>query len=375
MQRRQQLKKCKRIVVKVGTALLTNEQGVLDQRFIDKLAADIAELRKPGRQVILVSSGAIGAGITALQKKRKPRSIPTKQAMAAIGQPRLMQAYANAFGKQGLLTAQVLLTAGDIHHRKRYSHARNALAEILRLGVVPVFNENDTVAVDEIKFGNNDVLSAHVTHLAEADLLIILTDVAGLFSENPSLNPGAHLVSAVARIDERVERMAGGSRGSLGTGGMATKIMAAKMVTTMGEEVVIASGRQPDVLARIVAGEAIGTIFHAQDGKLSARKRWIAFAMPRQGSLILDPGAVLSVAEKGKSLLPSGITRVEGDFEEGDCVALKTPDGRAFAAGLSHYSSEDIRKLCGAKSSEIERILGRKTSDEIIHRDDLALLK
>lgn len=375
MHRRALLKKAKRLVVKIGSALLVRESGGLNTAFLSKLAREIAELHRQGREVILVSSGAIGAGMTVLQSKKRPRTIPAKQALAAIGQPRLMQAYAGVFGRQGLITAQVLLTAEDIHNRQRYSHARNALSELLKQGVIPIFNENDTVSVDEIQFGDNDVLSAHITNMAEADCLVVLTNVDGLYSRDPRYYPEATLISQVDKIDRKTENMAAASTNHLGTGGMATKLQAARMVTGMGEELVIANGRRKRVLPLILSGQEIGTIFYPQGDKLGARKRWIAFALRRKGVLLLDAGAGTAVKEQGKSLLPSGILSVEGQFKLGDCVGLKDQAGREFARGLVNYASDEIKRLCGVKTKDIERILGYKNNDEIIHRSDLALLK
>jgi glutamate 5-kinase len=262
MQRRQTLKKAKRIVVKIGTSLLISGAAGVNKIFLSKLAKEIAALRQEGREVIVVTSGAIGTGMAAMQCTEKPRTIPGKQAMAAIGQPRLMQAYSQVFSKYQLTIAQILLIADDIQNRERFAHARHALVELLRLGVIPVFNENDTVAVEEIKFGENDTLSAHITHLAEADVLIILTDVGGLYTCNPAENREAKLLEHVEKIDRAVEAMACGPGSELGTGGMATKIKAAKMVTGMGKEMVIADGRLPKMLTRILAGEPIGTAFY-----------------------------------------------------------------------------------------------------------------
>jgi len=375
MHRRALLKKVKRLVVKIGSALLVRESGGLNTAFLSKLAREIAELHRQGREVILVSSGAIGAGMTVLQSKERPRTIPAKQALAAIGQPRLMQAYAGVFGRQGLIIAQVLLTAEDIHNRQRYSHARNALSELLKQGVIPIFNENDTVSVDEIQFGDNDVLSAHITNMAEADCLVVLTNVDGLYSRDPRYYPEATLIAQVDKIDRKTENMAAASTNHLGTGGMATKLQAARMVTGMGEELVIANGRRKRVLPLILSGQEIGTIFYPQGDKLGARKRWIAFALRRKGVLLLDAGAGTAVKEQGKSLLPSGILSVEGQFKLGDCVGLKDQAGREFARGLVNYASDEIKRLCGVKTKDIERILGYKNNDEIIHRSDLALLK
>jgi glutamate 5-kinase len=374
MERRQRFKQAKRVVVKVGTSLLTDGGAGLHTAFLGRLAGEVAALRREGRELILVTSGAIGTGMLALGERERPRTIPGKQALAAIGQPRLMQAYARAFARHRLVTAQVLLTAEDIHDRGRYSHARNALLELLARGVIPVVNENDTVAVDEIKFGDNDTLSAHVTNLAEADLLVILTDVAGLYTCNPAEDGSAELLSVVERIDARIEAMACGPGGSLGTGGMATKLTAAKMVTGMGEELVIADGRRPRVLRRILAGEDVGTAFFPHGDKLASRKRWIGFALRRRGSLTLDAGAAAAVRSGGKSLLPSGIRAVEGRFSQGEAVSLLDERGREFARGLVKYGADEVRKLCGAKTRDIEKLLGYRTTDEVVHRDDLVVL-
>jgi len=375
MQRRQLLRKARRIVVKIGTALLTTDTGVLNTRFIAKLAREVAVLKKTNREVILVSSGAVGAGMLAAKVNRRPRTIPGKQAMAAIGQPRLMQAYEKSFHNQGLMTAQILLTSEDINNRQRYSHARNALSELLKMNVIPIFNENDTVAVSEIKFGDNDELSAQITNLAEADLLIVLTDVDGLYTSDPNKNMDAKLIHQVDKITCPIEKMALASSNNLGTGGMITKILAAKKVTKMGEEMIIANGRIKQVLPRILAGEEIGTIFYPQADKLAARKRWIAFALRPRGFFVLDSGATHAIRDHGKSLLPSGIKKVEGNFLMGDCVEIRDENNQPFARGLTKYAGDEIKKICGHKSSEIKRLLGYKNTDEIIHRDDLALLK
>ncbi len=374
MQRRQRFRQAKRVVVKIGTSLLTDGGARLHTAFLGRLAGEVAVLRREGREIILVTSGAIGTGMWVLGERARPRTIPGKQALAAIGQPRLMQAYARAFARHDLVTAQVLLTAEDIHDRGRYSHARNALLELLSRGAVPVINENDTVAVDEIKFGDNDTLSAHVTNLAEADLLIILTDVDGLYTGDPSADARAERFSSVERIDGRIEAMACGPGGVLGTGGLATKLTAAKMVTGMGEEMVIADGRQPRVLRRILAGEDLGTVFFPHGDRLASRKRWIGFALRRRGSLTLDAGAAAAVRSGGKSLLPSGIRGVEGKFTQGDCVALLDERGREFARGLVKYGADEVRKLCGVKTRDIERVLGYRTTDEVVPRDDLVVL-
>ncbi len=374
MSNRQLLKKSKRLVIKIGSALLTDEQGLLKTRFMTKLAKEIRLLRSQGKEVILVSSGAIAAGLQVLKKPRRLATIPAKQAMAAIGQPRLMQAYSRAFGRQGLQVAQVLLTSDDIHHRERYAHARNALFELLKQKVIPIFNENDTVAVSEIKFGNNDILSAHVTNLAEADVLVVLTDVAGLYRQNPKFHPQAELIGEVEKIDASIHAMASGVGNSLGTGGMTSKIKAAENVVGFGEEMIIANGRLPMVLPRLMAGEPLGTIFYPRGDKLAARKSWIAFALKTKGMLQLDEGACRAIKNLGKSLLPSGVRNVSGVFKQGDCVELSDMQGRVFARGLINYDAQAVQVLMGAKTTEIEGRLGYKNSDELIHRNDLVVL-
>ena len=375
MERRQLLKKAKRIVVKIGTALLTTDTGLLNKRFIGKLAREIAHLKQLGIEVILVSSGAVGAGMLATNARTRPRTIPAKQAMAAIGQPQLMQAYTESFKRRGLLTSQILLTAEDINHRQRYSNARNAIFELFKMKVIPIVNENDTVVVKEIKFGDNDELSAQVTNLTEADALIILTDVNGLYTGDPNKDPQAKLIHQVERITQTITKMANLSNNELGTCGMVTKLEAAKKVTKMGEELIVANGRIKNVLLRIMAGEEIGTIFYPQADKQAAKKRWIAYSLKPKGMLVLDQGAVRAVKEGGKSLLPSGIKSSAADiFQQGECVVLADEKGVRFAHGLVKYNSEEIKQILGKKSSEIQKILGFINSDEVIHRDDLALL-
>lgn len=375
MKRRQFLKKARRIVVKVGSTLLTDEQGRLKNRFMSKLAKEIAILKSEAREIILVSSGAIAAGLQTMKKNQRLTTIPAKQAMAAIGQPRLMQAYNRAFAKYNLVTAQVLLTSDDIHDRERYAHARDALFELLKQDVVPIFNENDTVAVNEIKFGSNDILSAHITNLAEADVLILLTDVAGFYTNNPRTNKQAELILTVDKIDQSIKKMAAGRGSILGTGGMCSKIMAAENIVGMGEEMIIADGRIKDVLPKLINGEVIGTIFYPQGDKPGARKSWIAYSLKPKGRLYLDQGATVALKERGKSLLPSGVKKAEGKFVQGDCVELIDHQGRTFARGLIKYDDKSVQALTGVKSSDIEKILGYKNSDELIHRNDMALLK
>ena len=371
---RKYLLAARRVVVKVGTALLTRADGSINRRFITKLAGEIAGLLNKRKEVIVVTSGAIGAGVWAMPKRQRPKSIPAKQAMAAIGQPRLMQVYAQAFKKHDRMTAQILLTAEDVRQRQRYAHARSALNHLLKLGIVPIVNENDSVAVDEIKFGDNDTLSAHITNLSEADLLIILTDVAGLFDANPGRNAAAKLLTDVFAITPETRAMASGAGTARGTGGMRTKILAAEQVTQMGECLVIADGRTPQVLERILNGETLGTLFHPAEDKMAARKRWIAFALKPRGSLVLDEGAAKALIEQGSSLLPSGIIQVHGNFKQGDPVSLLRENGLEIARGLVHYDYAEIEKIKGRRTAEITAILGYRYQDEVIHRDDLALL-
>lgn len=343
--------------------------------FLAKLAAEIAGLRQAGHEVVLVTSGAVAAGVAALALPVKPREIRAKQAAAAVGQSRLMHAYETTFRPLGTHVAQILLTNDDLANRRRFLNARNTLFALLELGVLPIINENDSVAVEEIKVGDNDNLSALIAPLVEADLLVILSDIGGLFEEDPRKNPRARRISDVHRIDAAIERLAGGAGTAAGTGGMITKIQAARKATASGIATVVADGRTPDVLRRILAGEDIGTCFHPAEGRLAQRKHWIAFTLKPAGKLWLDDGARRAVVAEGKSLLPSGVRGVEGSFGRGEAVSICDATGTEIARGLAEYSADEVRKIQGKHSSEIEAILGYKYSDEVVHRDDLVILE
>jgi len=364
----------KRVVIKVGSGVISDNDG-LDAAMIEAIARSVSELRQRGLEVVIVSSGAVAAGKGDLGIVGRPRTIPLKQAAAAIGQSRLMRTYKEAFRARGLTVAQVLLTRDDLANRRRYLNARNTLMTLLEYGVVPVINENDTVVVDEIRFGDNDNLSAMVTNLVEANLLVILSDVDGLYDSDPKNNPQAKLLPVVERITEEIEAMAGGAVTQLGTGGMATKIKAAKRASIYGVGTLIVNGRIPDVVQRVFAGEELGTYFLPARDRLAARKHWIAFTKKPRGKLFLDDGARKALMEGGKSLLPSGIQGVEGGFDRGDAVRLCDLHGDEFAKGVINYALPELLRIMGKKSSEIEAVLGYKYGDEVIHRDNLVLKK
>jgi glutamate 5-kinase len=341
---------------------------------IGALAAEIAAVAK-GRQVVLVTSGAIVTGMARLGLAARPRSIPDKQAAAAVGQSALMWQYEIAFKRHGLAVGQVLLTAQDIADRARYLNARNTLLTLLRLDVVPIVNENDTVAVEEIKVGDNDNLSALVASLIDADLLVLLTDVDGLYTEDPARHAGARKLDTVDAVTEDLTRLVWDHGGGGSVGGMATKLQAAQKAAAAGVPMIITSGRTAGVLRRAVEGEPVGTYFVPKADRLGARKRWIAFAVPPQGRLTVDAGAIEALTQRGKSLLPSGVREVEGDFASGAVVAVVAEvDGKEFARGLVNFDAGELRKLRGAKTREIEERLGYKSFDEVIHRDNLVIL-
>ena len=361
-----------RLVVKVGSALVTNNGSGLDLSAIGEWARQIAELRKDRREVVLVSSGAIACGMQRLGWDKRPSAVHELQACAAVGQMGLVQVYERAFAEHGLRTAQVLLTHEDLADRKRYLNARATLTALLALGVVPIINENDTVITDEIKFGDNDTLGALVANLVDADCLIILTDQPGLFTADPRRDPQATLISEARAGDPALEAMAGGAGSQYGKGGMITKVIAAKRAAGSGAHTVIASGREPDVMPRLARGETIGTLLVAGDPPLSARKQWLADHLQLAGRLCLDAGAVKALHE-GKSLLPIGVVEVLGDFERGAAVACQAPDGSEVARGLVNYGSSDARRIARHASHDIEAILGFVDEAEMIHRDNLVL--
>jgi glutamate 5-kinase len=371
---RRALPKVKRLVVKVGSGLISSPSSGLLPDQINALAGEIAALVKGGREVVLVSSGAIASGMARLGLNRRPRSIPEKQAAAAVGQSALMWHYEQAFGRSEIRVAQVLLTQEDISDRPRYLNARNTLLVLLGFHVLPIVNENDTVAVEEIKVGDNDNLAALVAHLVDADLLVLLTDVDGLYTGDPERDPHARRLPTVEAVTEEIQRLVWDAEGDVSVGGMSTKLEAAQKVISSGIPMVIASGREAGVLARVLRGEPVGTYFAPRGDRLAARKRWIAFAAPPQGRLTVDAGARSALTERGKSLLPSGVTDVEGEFHAGEVVSLSDADGKEFARGLTNYDAAELRKIRGAKTGALEALLGYKSFDEVIHRDNLVLL-
>ena len=364
----------KRFVVKIGSNILSDGGGGLDTKRISAIARDISELQNNGYDIAVVSSGAVAAGMRKLDLKERPRDIKLKQAAAAVGQSSLMWAYERSFAEHGKKVAQVLLTRDDFSDRKRYINSKNTLLTLLSYKIVPVINENDTVATDEIRFGDNDYLASLVAGLIEAERLVILSDVDGLYSEDPRRNPKAKIIGYVEDITPEVERRAGGAGSMVGTGGMYSKILAAKRAVAHGITVHIISGRREGLIKAIFEGKHHGTVFRPKEEKLSSRKGWIAYGSRSKGNLTLDDGAVSALVEGGRSLLPSGILSVEGDFDTGDAVYCLDSRGARIAKGLTNYSSEEILKIKGKKTSEIEKVLGYKYSDEAIHRDNLVLI-
>ncbi|MBI3630106.1 MAG: glutamate 5-kinase [Candidatus Rokubacteria bacterium] len=369
------LKGVRRVVVKVGSGLITARDAGLDAARIAALADDLSGVMARGKEVVLVSSGAIVAGMARLGLRERPRSIPEKQAAAAVGQSALMQHYEAAFARHRRPVAQILLTQADVSARARYLNARNTLVTLLGFGVLPIINENDTVAVEEIKFGDNDNLSALVAQLVDADLLVLLTDVDGLYDADPLREPNARKLDMVEAVTPEIERLVWADASRTAVGGMATKLQAAQKAAASGIPMVIASGRDAGALTRLLKGEPVGTWFAPRGDRLAARKRWIAFAVPPQGRLLVDAGARQALTERGKSLLPSGVIEVEGEFDAGEVVALcGEDDGKEFARGLVNFDARELRKIRRARTAEIEGLLGYKSFDEVIHRDNLVVL-
>ena len=367
------------LVIKVGSSLVTNNGEGLDQAAIAAWAGQIARLVRPvggmeARQVVLVSSGAVAEGMQRLGWKKRPTAVNELQAAAAVGQMGLVQMYESCFSQHGLHTAQVLLTHDDLADRKRYLNARSTLRTLLAMGVIPIINENDTVVTDEIRFGDNDTLASLVANLIEADALVILTDQSGLYSADPRKNPDAKFIQHAIAGDEALEQMAGGAGSNVGTGGMLTKILAAKRAARSGAHTVIASGREANVLVRLASGEAVGTHLRTEQAKMLAKKQWMADHLRVSGELHLDAGAVKVLRTDGKSLLPVGVIGVEGSFERGDVVACLDPQGQTIARGLVNYSSAETARILRQPSSEIASILGYVDEAELIHRDNLILL-
>ncbi len=364
----------KRLVIKIGSSLVSSRDSGLRPERIERLADEIAALRSGGREVLIVSSGAIVSGIKKLELKEYPKSLPVKQAAAAVGQSRLMWAYEKSFERLGVKVAQILLTHHDLADRRRFLNARHTLAGLIGFGVVPVINENDTVAVDEIRVGDNDTLAAEVAHLVDADLLIILSDIDGLFTEDPRRHPSAQLIPLITEINADIERRAGMSRTFEGTGGMATKVRAAKKVGEYGVATLILNGQETGLLPKVLAGGDGGSLFLAKQRRMTSRKHWIAFTLRPRGQLTLDQGAVDALAKRGKSLLASGIVGVQGTFEAGDPVSCHDQDGKEFAKGLVNFSSETVSRMKGLKTAEIQQQLGQQEYEEVIHRDNLVVL-
>jgi glutamate 5-kinase len=369
------LRDARRVVVKVGSSLVTNDGRGLDEQAIGEWCRQLAHLIREGREVIMVSSGAIAEGMKRLGWATRPTAIQELQAAAAVGQMGLAQMYETKLRANQLGSAQVLLTHADLADRERYLKARSTLLTLLKLGVVPVINENDTVVNDEIKFGDNDTLGALVANLVEADALVILTDQKGLFTADPRKDPAAEFVREAKAGDPALELMAGGAGSSIGRGGMLTKILAAKRAAGSGASTVIAWGREPDALIRLIQGDAIGTLLVAQTQKIQARKQWMADHLQMRGAVVVDDGAATKVRVEGKSLLPIGMLSVEGDFSRGDVIAVRDSNGVEIARGLANYASAEARLLCRKPSSEFEKLLGYAAEPEMLHRDNLVLTR
>ncbi|WP_373371347.1 glutamate 5-kinase [Stigmatella ashevillensis] len=364
----------RRVVVKIGTNALTNATGRFNRPHFEALSEDLLWAAKD-RELVVVSSGAIALGVERLGLPGRPKDIPGKQACAAVGQSRLMQAYEEAFGRADKRVAQILLTHEDVQDRRRYLNVKHALDRLLEAGVVPVINENDTVSVDELKFGDNDTLASLVAGVVEAEVLVVLSDVEGLYTADPRKDAGAQLLTQVDAVTPELLALAGGSGSSVGTGGMSTKVRAAARASERGIRCVITSGAVPGRLRAVLGGEPVGTLFEASASRRSARTAWIAHALRSKGRLIVDAGARDAIVTAKRSLLPSGVKQVEGDFGRGDPVDLVDEQGSVFARGLSAYEGSELRRIAGRKSTEIESLLGYRYLDEAVHRDDLAVLQ
>jgi glutamate 5-kinase len=372
--RRKILGKGRRIVVKVGSSILASVEKGLRYEVFSHLTKEISDLKRQGYEIVLVSSGAIAAGMEKLGYKTRPQTITQKQATAAVGQTRLMNIYENYFSRYQQMVAQVLLTHDDLSHRHRFLNARNTLLTLLELGIIPIINENDTVVVDEIKVGDNDNLSALITNLVGADLLIILTDIEGLCDSDPRVNPNARCIPLVEDIDVDMKGIIGGTKSEMSVGGMISKIQAAQKASRFGIPTVVARGTRDGILHQILKGKEIGTLILSKGEALSSRKHWIAFNPKPKGDVIVDEGAKKAIVQKGKSLLPSGVIKVRGAFDRGDLVTCLGPRGKEFARGLVNYSATELEKIKGLRSDRIDATLGYKYSDEVIHRDDLVVL-
>ena len=372
---REALKKAKRIVIKVGTSTITYANGKRNFSQIDRLAREISDLQNQGKEMILVTSGAVAVGVDRMGLPGKPKTIPGKQAAAAVGQGVLMHTYEKFFADYGQIVAQVLITKTEAIDRHRYTNTRNTFMELMRQRVIPIVNENDVVALDELKIGDNDNMSALVAGIVDADLVIILSDVDGLYTANPQTHPDAVIVPEVAEITPEIEASAGGVGSARGTGGMATKIQAAKAATSSGIHLVIASGTEKNAITRVLQGEELGTLFVSRENRLQFRKRWLAFGAKIAGSIVVDDGCAKAIRKAGGcSILPAGVFAVQGEFLPGSTVSVIDKDAHELARGLVHYSSAELEQIKGRNSGEIANILGHKNFDEVIHRDDLVIL-
>ncbi len=372
---REALKKAKRIVIKVGTSTITYANGKRNFSQIDRLAREISDLQNQGKEMILVTSGAVAVGVDRMGLPGKPKTIPGKQAAAAVGQGVLMHTYEKFFADYGQIVAQVLITKTEAIDRHRYTNTRNTFMELMHQRVIPIVNENDVVALDELKIGDNDNMSALVAGIVDADLVIILSDVDGLYTANPQTHPDAVIVPEVAEITPEIEASAGGVGSARGTGGMATKIQAAKAATSSGIHLVIASGTEKNAITRVLQGEELGTLFVSRENRLQFRKRWLAFGAKIAGSIVVDDGCAKAIRKAGGcSILPAGVFAVQGEFLPGSTVSVIDKDAHELARGLVHYSSAELEQIKGCNSGEIANILGHKNFDEVIHRDDLVIL-
>lgn len=371
--RKEALKRARRVVIKIGSTVLTTRQKGVNAKRIGEISEELAWLMETGHEVVVVTSGAVAAGMSKLGMTEKPKAIELKQAAASVGQSALMRIYEKSLDRHGIGVGQMLLTSADLTDRRRFLNARNTLQRLVEFKVIPIINENDTVSVEELKFSDNDNLAAMVTNLAGADALVILSDVDGLYDMDPG-NPDARLITDVLKITPEIELMAGGSCSLVGTGGMCSKLTAAKKAAAGGAACFIVNGKSGGNIRALFSGEQVGTYFTAGEARLTSKKHWIAFAMKGKGKIILDAGAVGAITAKGKSLLPSGIKGVEGRFGAGDAVELCSEDGTVVAVGIIHYGSDEVARIMGAKTSDIEKVLGYKYCDEVIHRDDLVVV-
>jgi len=374
MDTRLELSKTKRIVVKIGTSTLTYANGKLNFNRIEKLVRELSDLANQGREIILVTSGAVGAGMDRMGRKDRPKTIPEKQALAAVGQGILMHMYEKLFGEYGQTVAQVLLTKENSLQHKQYMNSRNALLTLLKIGVIPIINENDAIAVDELKIGDNDTLSAMVATLVDADVLIILSDIEGLYTANPQIDKTAQLISEINDITPEIELMASGVGSKFGTGGMFTKLQAAKIAVNAGVTMLIASGSREGIVRDILAGEKLGTVFPARELHLKVRKSWLAFGKQITGDIIVDAGCEKAMLQEGSSLLAAGILSVEGDFIEGNTVRVLSKDQREIARGIVNYKVEELKQIIGKQTTEFSTILKGKIYEEVIHRDNMVLM-